>query len=54
VKQECEIQGFLQEEYGKYPELDDMIIMEYEPFTGTLIDNLPYYLEANQDFVDWL
>ena len=40
----------LDEEYGKYPEINDIVIMEYKYFTSLLVNHLPASLSSNNDF----
>lgn len=36
----CKISGFMSESYGKFPEDDNQVVMEYAPFTAYLINYL--------------
>jgi len=37
----CTVAGFLEESYGKYPDLESQVIMEYGQFTSLLSSTLP-------------
>jgi hypothetical protein len=51
---DCTIANFLETTYEKYPDFEAMLLMEYEPFTSYLVQNLPSQLSSNKDFKSWL
>jgi len=44
---ECTISNFLEDTYAKYPDFFSQVIMEYNPYTDTLAQNLPNPLDKN-------
>ena len=51
----CNVNGVLEKPYGKYPDEEHYaIIMEFEPLTEYLAENLPANLNDNESFKTWL
>ena len=51
----CNVNGILEKPYGKYPDEEHYaIIMEFEPLTEYLAENLPASLNDNESFKTWL
>jgi len=57
VKFNCKVVGFLNGAYGKYAKgssSDTQIFMEYNKLIPFIIPMLPWTLQANVKFMDWV
>ena len=50
----CTIVGFMKTPYEKYPDFTTQVIMEYGWFTDYLADNLPFPLNTDSKFKDFV